>query len=262
MDKRRAIAMIACGAAICALCAVAIAQTTRPQIFRISSTTGPEGSRVVITGENLREASAVFFGISNSTFSVVSAEQIVTLVPHKSVTSNFTVVTPRGSALSPFAFVVSNDPRVPDEVSYKAGYVNAVPLPREFRSALLWGSHRRQPRRRTRIGDSRNRLNPTHMPGEWRRYRSQPGQWRGSRWTLPPRPMVRHGSARTNARDLRRYEPCGRTLSRPAPRSRLAFLECLASGRAAIRQPRGLYRESPREGFVRSAPPNRDGLLA
>jgi hypothetical protein len=139
MDKRRAIAMIACGAAICALCAVAIAQTTRPQIFRISSTTGPEGSRVVITGENLREASAVFFGISNSTFSVVSAEQIVTLVPHKSVTSNFTVVTPRGSALSPFAFVVSNDPRVPDEVSYKAGYVNAVPLPREFRSALLWG---------------------------------------------------------------------------------------------------------------------------
>ena len=139
MDKRLAIVMIACGAAICALGAVAMAQTTRPQIFRISPTSGPEGSRIVITGENLHEASAVVFGSSNSTFTVVSPEEIVALVPHKSVTSTFTVVTPQGSASSPFAFVVSNDPRVPSEVSYKAGYVNPVPPPREFKSALLWG---------------------------------------------------------------------------------------------------------------------------
>ena len=44
-----------------------------------------------------------------------------------------------GRASSPFAFVISNDPRVPDEVSYKAGYVNAVAPPRDFKSALLWG---------------------------------------------------------------------------------------------------------------------------
>ena len=61
------------------------------------------------------------------------------LVPHKTLTSTFRVVTQRGSASSPFSFVVSNDPRVPDEVSYKAGYVNPTPAPREFRSALLWG---------------------------------------------------------------------------------------------------------------------------
>jgi hypothetical protein len=31
------------------------------------------------------------------------------------------------------------DPRVPDEVRWKAGYVNLIPPPREFNSALLWG---------------------------------------------------------------------------------------------------------------------------
>ncbi|HEV8048843.1 MAG TPA: IPT/TIG domain-containing protein [Terriglobales bacterium] len=138
MYKRLAIVMFACGA-VSTLCAVAIAQTIRPLVFRISPTSGPEGSRVVITGENLEAATAVVFGGSSSTFTVVSAEEIVALVPHKSVTSTFTVITPRGSASSPFAFVVSNDPRVPDEVSYKAGYVNPVPPPRDFKSALLWG---------------------------------------------------------------------------------------------------------------------------
>jgi hypothetical protein len=136
MEKRLAIVIVACAAA----CAVwTVAQTVRPQIFRISPTSGPEGSRVEIIGENLQEASAVFLGRSDSTFSVVSSEEIVALVPHKTLTSAFSVVTPRGSASSPFAFVVSNDPRVPDEVSYKAGYVNPVPAPRDFKSALLWG---------------------------------------------------------------------------------------------------------------------------
>lgn len=138
MEKRFAIVLLAC-AAVFTLRAPATAQTIRPQIFRISPTSGPEGSQVEITGENLQEASEVVFGGSNSTFSVVSSEKIIALVPHKSVTSTFTVVTPRGSAASPFAFAVSNDPRIPDEVSYKAGYVNPVPPPREFKSALLWG---------------------------------------------------------------------------------------------------------------------------
>jgi hypothetical protein len=31
------------------------------------------------------------------------------------------------------------DPRVPDDVRRKAGYVNPIPPPREFNSALLWG---------------------------------------------------------------------------------------------------------------------------
>jgi IPT/TIG domain len=139
MGKRVAIATIAYGVLISIMSTVVVAQATRPQILRISPTSGPEGSRVVITGENLQEASAVLFGSINSTFTLISPEELITLVPHKTVTSIITIVTPRGRAASPFAFVISNDPRVPDDVSYKAGYVNPVPPPRDFKSALLWG---------------------------------------------------------------------------------------------------------------------------
>jgi hypothetical protein len=135
--KSTAIATVVYGALI-SIGAVT-AQTGRPEILRISPTSGPEGSRIEITGQNLQEASAVFFGTTNSAFKLVSPEELIALIPHKSVTSTITVVTPRGRASSPFAFVISNDPRVPDEVSYKAGYVNQVPPPPEFKSALLWG---------------------------------------------------------------------------------------------------------------------------
>ena len=137
--KRIAVAAIFHGALICALFASAVGQSARPEILRISPTSGPEGSRVEITGKNLQETSAVFVGTTSSAFTFVSPEELVTLIPHKSVTSTITVVTLRGRASSPFAFVVSNDPRVPDEVSYKAGYVNPVPPPHDFKSAMLWG---------------------------------------------------------------------------------------------------------------------------
>ena len=137
--KRIAIARLVCVLLISTPPVAAIAQTTRPEILRISPTSGPEGSRVEITGQNLQEASAVFFGTISSAFRLVSSEELITLIPHKSVTSTIIVVTPRGHASSPFAFVISNDPRVPNEVSYKAGYVNPVPPPPDFKSALLWG---------------------------------------------------------------------------------------------------------------------------
>jgi hypothetical protein len=137
--KRITIVSIVQVSLISILSAPAIAQTSRPEILRISPTSGPEGSRVEITGKNLQEASTVFFGTTSSAFNLVSPEELITLIPHKSVTSTITVVTPRGRASSPFAFVISNDPRVPGEVSYKAGYVNPVPPPLDFNSALLWG---------------------------------------------------------------------------------------------------------------------------
>jgi hypothetical protein len=137
--KRIAVATIVYGALISTVSAVAVAQTSRPEILRISPTSGPEGSRVEITGKDLQEASAVFFGTTNSAFSLVSSEELITLIPHQSISSTLTVVTARGRASSPFAFVISNDPGVPDEVSYKAGYVNPVRPARDFKSALLWG---------------------------------------------------------------------------------------------------------------------------
>jgi hypothetical protein len=139
MVKRFAIATFVYGLVISTLLVAAAAQSGHPEILQISPTSGPEGSRVEITGKNVQDASAVFFGTISAVFKLVSPDELIMLIPHKSATSTITVVTPRGRATSPFAFVVSNDPRVPDEVSYKAGYVNPVPPPGDFKSALLWG---------------------------------------------------------------------------------------------------------------------------
>ena len=49
------------------------------------------------------------------------------------------MITSRGQATNPTVFVVENDSRIPDEASYKAGYVNPVPAPANFSSARLWG---------------------------------------------------------------------------------------------------------------------------
>ena len=127
------------GLAYALILTAAVAQTGSPQILRISPTSGPEGSRVEITGENLTEVSSVLVGTTSSAFKLISPEKLITLIPHRSVTSTITVVTSRGRASSPTAFALSNDPRIPEEVSYKAGYVNPVPPPPDFNSALLWG---------------------------------------------------------------------------------------------------------------------------
>jgi IPT/TIG domain len=115
------------------------AQSNPPEIFAIVPTRGPEGTRVEISGKNLEGVSAVLFGRDEAVFRAVSSQTVVVLVPHKVSTSLVAVTTPRGRAQAPSPFVVANDPRIPDEVSYKSGYVNAVPPPAHFTSARLWG---------------------------------------------------------------------------------------------------------------------------
>jgi hypothetical protein len=115
------------------------AQSDMPEVTAISPTSGPEGTRVHITGDGLQSVSALLFGSTASTFKIVSARKIIAIVPHHSSTSKITVVSARGRIESPTAFFVDNDPRVPEEVSYKAGYINPVPPPIDFHSALLWG---------------------------------------------------------------------------------------------------------------------------
>ena len=137
--SRLVLALVFGAQLILILSAPAVAQTAAPEILRISPTSGPEGSPVEVAGKNLQEVSEVLFGTTNSTFKSVSPEELIVLVPHKTLNSIITVVTPRGRASSPFAFAVSNDPRVPDEVSYKAGYVNPASRPSDFSSAMLWG---------------------------------------------------------------------------------------------------------------------------
>src|SRR5207245_7959828 len=116
-----------------------LAQVEPPVIIAISPTSGPEGTRVEITGINLAGATTVLFGASPAVFKLISPEAIVAIVPHKISTSTITVSTPYGHSSSPFPFVIRNDPRIPEEVSYKAAYVNAVPRPDDFSSVRLWG---------------------------------------------------------------------------------------------------------------------------
>jgi hypothetical protein len=115
------------------------ADNDTPEVLRISPTSGPEGSRVEIIGRNLQQATAVVFGGNSSTFKLISPEELIAIVPHRTATLTITVVTPQTRVSSPFPFVVLNDPRVPEEVSYKAGYVNPDPAPPGFSSVELWG---------------------------------------------------------------------------------------------------------------------------
>lgn len=116
-----------------------LAQTGRPAILSISPSAGSEGARVQIQGRNLQETSAVLFGQSPAVFRLLSPEALILLVPHKISTSSITVITPSGSAVSPSPFAVVNDPRIPDEVGFKSGYINPAPRPADFTSARLWG---------------------------------------------------------------------------------------------------------------------------
>jgi len=128
------------------------AQTGGPRVLAISPTSGPEGTRVEIQGTNLQRVSLVRFGTEGSTFSAVSAEKIVALVPRWASTGPVEVITAGGRSTSPFPFVVMNDPRVPDDAGWKAGYVNPRPPKWEFHSVLLWG---------IAIADTRNRDYPS-----------------------------------------------------------------------------------------------------
>jgi hypothetical protein len=110
-----------------------------PEIIQISPTGGPEGTRVEISGRNLKEVKRVVFHTTDADFKIVSSEELVAIVPHRTATSVITLITPQARAASPFPFVVLSDPRVPDEASYKAGYVNSMPAPEGFSSVLLWG---------------------------------------------------------------------------------------------------------------------------
>ncbi|HZQ66923.1 MAG TPA: IPT/TIG domain-containing protein [Terriglobales bacterium] len=110
-----------------------------PAIDAISPIFGPEGTRVAITGRNLGATTAVSFGKVAATFKVCSEGKVIAIVPRWASTSPIFVSTGEGRAASSSMFGVQNDPRVPEDVGWKAGYVNPVPAPPEFKSVLLWG---------------------------------------------------------------------------------------------------------------------------
>ena len=76
--------------------------------------------------------SAVLFGATQAVFQASSPLKLIAIVPHRVSTSIVTVIAPQGRGSSALAFVVSNDPRIPDEVSYKSGYLNPELPPANF----------------------------------------------------------------------------------------------------------------------------------
>ena len=110
-----------------------------PEVLRISPTSGPEGTRIEVSGRNLRQTTSVLFGRVEADFKVLSDDRLIVIVPHRSESSKLVVKTAAGHSESPSQFVVRNDPRVPEEASFKAGYVNTIPIPAGFSAVLLWG---------------------------------------------------------------------------------------------------------------------------
>ncbi len=150
-----------------------LAAAAQPQMLRMCPNTGPEGTRVQVIGQNLQNSSAVLFGKTQAAFHSVSPERLIAIVPHKVSTAIITVITPQGKSSGSSPFVVSNDPRIPEEVSYKAGYVNPIPHPAGFESARLWGiaiADTRMPGSESAAG--RSGLDLAILPG--RRQRSCP----------------------------------------------------------------------------------------
>jgi IPT/TIG domain len=140
------------------LVCTAAAQTGPPTILAISPTHGPEGARVEISGKNLAGVSKILFGATPAVFEAASSHKLIAIVPHRVASSIVTVVTPQGQGRSPFAFVVSNDPRIPDEVSYKAACQLRFSAAVEYRDCGHAGAG-------PRIGAGGNCLDPAVVPG-------------------------------------------------------------------------------------------------
>ena len=66
----------------------------------------------------------------------------------------------------PLLFLAQTDPRIPDEVGYKSRYINPIPKPPEFASAVLWGiaiADTRVPATNTH----ESRLHAPNSPAAW-----------------------------------------------------------------------------------------------
>jgi hypothetical protein len=110
------------------------------EITSFFPTSGQEGTRIEIHGTSFQGARAVRFGNISALYRIVSDSTIFALVPMHAPSGPITLIGREGRAKTSEPFIVHNDPRVPDEVRYKTGYVTVLERPPEFRFALLWGA--------------------------------------------------------------------------------------------------------------------------
>jgi IPT/TIG domain len=84
-----------------------ITTTVTPKIGSFSPTSGPAGTTVTITGQNLSGATKVAFNGTSATIVSDTATQIVTEVPAGATTGHISVTTSAGTATSTAAFTVT-----------------------------------------------------------------------------------------------------------------------------------------------------------
>jgi len=78
-----------------------------PTVSSMSPTSGPCGTKVVITGMSLQQATSITFGgVKAMSVTINSDTQITAVVPAAAVTGKVTVKTPGGSAIAPGTFTV------------------------------------------------------------------------------------------------------------------------------------------------------------
>jgi hypothetical protein len=134
------LAMKGIGLVLLTLLLAQLGAQTLPIITSFSPASGPEGTRVEIHGASFHEVRAVKFGNLSALYRITTDSTIIALVPMHAPTGPITVVGNGGRANTTAPFVVENDPRIPDEVRYKTGYVTVLPRPTDFGFALLWGA--------------------------------------------------------------------------------------------------------------------------
>jgi uncharacterized repeat protein (TIGR03803 family) len=78
-----------------------------PTIKKLTPTSGPVGTSVVITGTSLLQTSAVKFGKVVATFTANSDTQVTATVPTGAVTGKISITTPGGSVTSAANFTVN-----------------------------------------------------------------------------------------------------------------------------------------------------------
>ena len=104
--------------------------TQKPSITQVPPGRGVAGDPVTITGFNFTGATSVKFGANatNATFTVVSANQILTTVPAGASTGRVAVTTPMGTAQSPAVFTMLSPTAPPAIASFSPAQGDAGAL--------------------------------------------------------------------------------------------------------------------------------------
>lgn len=92
---------------------LSLGTSSSPSITSFTPTSGPVGTSVAITGQNLSQTNGVSFNGTSASFSVDSSTQVTATVPLGATNGPITVITPGGNATSSGSFTVTSPNSTP-----------------------------------------------------------------------------------------------------------------------------------------------------